>query len=147
MVTGWSSGGASVSASVASAVVPCGTDSTRSHDADRLAGALDPQHDLDVRLVVLALVGEGHDELALRGRDAVRRVGLERQVAHAHGVQPRAVEARRRLAAVAAAAARRQRLAERVGDRSGCSHSMPGQELRALDRLAAHLGLGERRPG
>src|SRR4051794_31777695 len=130
MVTGWSAGGVRLRASVASACAPCGTDWTvrttrigspgpsgrraargftsslspwvvdRADDADRLAGSLDAQDDLDVHLVVVALVGEGDDELARAGRDAVRRPCLERQVAHRDGVDPRAVQARRRRAAV-----------------------------------------------
>src|SRR5215208_5957928 len=60
--------------------------------ADRLRAALDPQHDVDVALVVLALVGEGDRELGvLAVGDAVRRVGLEREVADGDRVDAGAV--------------------------------------------------------
>ena len=118
-------------------------------DADRLRAALDLEHDLDVDLVVLALVGEVDGELGVRRR---RRSGWPRSVSSVwsptcDGVDPGAVQAGRGLAAAVAAAAGRQLLAERVGDRGRARATRcPGRNWRLLELLGADVGVAQRRP-
>src|SRR5215216_3908624 len=115
-------------------------------DLERLRPAFDPQHDDDVGLVVLALVREVDGELGVRAvRDPVGGVRGQRQVAHLDGVDPGAVQARRRLAAVAAATAGRQLLPERVRDDRRVEPLDSGEELRLLELLRPDVGLAQRR--
>ena len=76
--------------------------------------------------------------------DPVGRVRVERLVADLDGVDPGAMQAGRGLAAAVAAAAGRQLLAERIGDRGGLEPLDPGQELALLEPLGADVGVAQR---
>ena len=96
-VTAAPMGGALPSVSDASAVWPARDRVDGARDLDRLVAALDADRDLDVELVVLALVGELDDDRGVgAGRDAVGRVGLQRRVADRDALDPGPVQARRR---------------------------------------------------
>src|SRR4051794_38721633 len=112
-------------------------------DLDRLVAALDGERDLDVELVVLALVGEPHDERGVgTGREAVGRVGLELGVAHRHRLDPGAVQPRRRHTGLRVAA--RELLIELRGHRLLAQPLDAGQEARGGGLLAADLRVAER---
>src|SRR4051812_1561539 len=94
-------------------------------ERDRRAGPtreLDLERDLDVELVVVALVGEGDRErLALDVREAVGRLRGQGRVAVAGGVEAGAVQARAgRLVLVGTAAVARVAAGRETGPELGC---------------------------
>ena len=116
--------------------------------ADALAVALDPHRDVDVGLVVLALVGEGDVEADVRaGGDAVGRLaGLQRDAAGGDAHEAVAVQAgrgRRRRSRVLPPPSAPSRSATKFES----SHSRLGRNWLSCDLLAADLLLGERPPG
>ena len=128
-VTAAPTGGALPSVSDASAVWPraIGVDGARG--LDRLVAALDGDRDLDVELVVLALVGELDDDRGVgAGRDPVGRVGLQRRVADRDALDPGAVQARRGLPAVAGLAALLICWPSWAATVCSLSHSIPGRK-------------------
>ena len=145
IVTAVSSGGVSSSGELGGRALLRRQPGDRVRQDDRVAVlGLDAQRDLDVELVVLALVGEVDDEVgAWVERQAVGRAGLQRRLAVGRRVQPRPVQARAGGLAAAVAAAARELLVEHVRDGGGLHPVDVGQERRLADLLSADLVLVE----